>query len=66
VQRAALTRDEALDRIRGRYISTLRLLPEDAFSAGLARAEAGLPPRVDYELRWLLVAADAPDSNART
>jgi SAM-dependent methyltransferase len=64
VQRAAVTREDALDRIRGRYISTLRLLPDDVFRTGLERAEAGLPERVDYELRWLLVAADVPDSKA--
>jgi SAM-dependent methyltransferase len=58
VQQAALRRDEALERIRGRYISTLRLLGDDEFAAGLARAEASLPERVEYELRWLLVAAE--------
>jgi len=58
VQRGSLARADALERVRGRFISTLRLLPEDEFAEGLARAEAELPERVEYELRWLLVAAD--------
>jgi SAM-dependent methyltransferase len=58
VQRGSLPRADALERVRGRFISTLRLLPEDEFADGLARAEAELPERVEYELRWLLVAAD--------
>lgn len=57
LQRATVDRADALERIRGRFISTLRLLDEDEHAEGLARAEAELPPRVEYELRWLLVAA---------
>jgi ubiquinone/menaquinone biosynthesis C-methylase UbiE len=58
-QQASIERADALERIRGRYISTLRLLDEDELAAGVERAEAELPERVEYELRWLLVAAPA-------
>ena len=54
VQRASVAREDALERIRGRFISTLRLLDEAEHAEGLARAEAELPERSDYELRWVL------------
>ena len=59
-QEASATREEALERIRGRYISTLRLLPEDEYAAGLARAERELPARIDYRLEWLVATAERP------
>ncbi len=31
--------DDVLERVRGRYISTLSLIPEDEYAAGLARLE---------------------------
>jgi SAM-dependent methyltransferase len=57
-QRGALTRDEALERIRRRYISTLRLLDDEAYERGLSRAERGLPAEVEYGLDWLVAAAE--------
>ncbi|MEO8290186.1 MAG: methyltransferase domain-containing protein [Gaiellaceae bacterium] len=57
-QDATATRAEALERIRGRFISTLRLLEPDEYERGLERAERELPPRVDYRLEWLVVTAD--------
>jgi ubiquinone/menaquinone biosynthesis C-methylase UbiE len=54
-QRAEIARDEALERIRGRFISTLRLLDDAEFAQGLARAERELPERVGYELEWAVV-----------
>jgi ubiquinone/menaquinone biosynthesis C-methylase UbiE len=60
-QRRAATRAEALDRIRGRFISSLHLLPDEEFEAGLAAAERLLPTQVEYELHWaILVARKAP------
>jgi SAM-dependent methyltransferase len=56
-QQATITRAEALERLRGRYISTLDLLDEAAFQAGLRRAEAELPENVDYTMDWLVAAA---------
>lgn len=57
-QSAALAREDALRRLRGRYISTLSLLPEDELAAGVERAERELPERVEVRLRWLVAVAD--------
>jgi ubiquinone/menaquinone biosynthesis C-methylase UbiE len=59
-QQATLAKEQALERIRGRYISTLRLLDEEAFAAGLARAERELPDEIDLRLEWAVLAADTP------
>jgi SAM-dependent methyltransferase len=59
-QHGRLSRDEALERIRGRYISTLRLLGEETFAAGLARAERELPDPVESPLEWAIITADRP------
>jgi ubiquinone/menaquinone biosynthesis C-methylase UbiE len=57
-QHGRLSKDEALERIRGRYISTLRLLDEETFAAGLARAERDLPDPVESPLEWAIVVAE--------
>jgi ubiquinone/menaquinone biosynthesis C-methylase UbiE len=59
-QQGELTRDESLERIRGRFISTLRLLDEAEYQEGLARAEHELPERVRYELEWTIAVANRP------
>jgi SAM-dependent methyltransferase len=59
-QRSRLTRAEALRRIRGRYISTLRLLDDETFAAGLERAERELPEEIDVRLEWAIVSAEKP------
>jgi ubiquinone/menaquinone biosynthesis C-methylase UbiE len=56
-QRAEITREAALERIRGRYISTLELLSEEEYQAGLERAERELPNDIGYALEWLIVGA---------
>jgi SAM-dependent methyltransferase len=56
-QSASIDRAGALERIRGKHISTFDLLDEDEYAAGLERAERELPERVDYRLEWLLVVA---------
>ena len=58
LQRKTITRDRALERIRGRFISTLLLLDEEEYTEGLARAERELPERVETEQHLLVVAAD--------
>jgi SAM-dependent methyltransferase len=63
-QDATATRVEALERIRGRYISTLRLLDPAEYEAGVARAESELPDRIDYRLEWLVAAAETPRLDA--
>jgi ubiquinone/menaquinone biosynthesis C-methylase UbiE len=56
-QRAEITRQAALERIRGRYISTLELLSDDEYRSGLERAERELPDEIAYALEWLVVIA---------
>jgi SAM-dependent methyltransferase len=56
-QQGELARDESLQRIRGRFISTLRLLDEAEYQQGLARAERELPERVRYALEWTIAVA---------
>jgi ubiquinone/menaquinone biosynthesis C-methylase UbiE len=56
-QRAEITREAGLERIRGRYISTLELLSEEEYAAGLERAERELPDQISYPLEWLIVVA---------
>jgi SAM-dependent methyltransferase len=57
-QLSRLTREKALERIRGRFISTLALLGDDAFDAGLRRAESGLSEVIENRLEWLVLAAE--------
>jgi ubiquinone/menaquinone biosynthesis C-methylase UbiE len=53
-----LDRAAALERIRGRHISTFDLLDEAELEAGTARAERDLPERVPVALEWAVVVAD--------
>jgi ubiquinone/menaquinone biosynthesis C-methylase UbiE len=55
--RSMMTREQALERIRGRYISTLHLVDEGELAAGLAQAEHELPPEIAIELHWAVVSA---------
>jgi SAM-dependent methyltransferase len=59
-QTGTVRRDDALARLRGRYISTLSILPEEEYAAGLAHAERELREETAYGLEWLVVTADAP------
>lgn len=59
-QRRSISRAAALERIRGRYISTLRLLDEETYAAGLARAERELPEEIESVLEWAVVTAETP------
>jgi len=63
-QEASATKADALERIRGRYISTLRLLEAEEFERGLRHADSALPDRIDYRLEWLVVTASAPGVDA--
>ena len=58
-QQAAVSREVALERIRGRHIATFDLISDDEFREGLARAERELPERVEYRQEWLLAVAGA-------
>ena len=59
-QEARIARDEALERLRGRYISTLSLIPEPEYREGLARAERELEDETVYGLEWSIVVAEMP------
>jgi SAM-dependent methyltransferase len=56
-QRGSLSRGEALERIRGKHISTFDLIKDDEYEAGLTRAERELPEQVDYRVEWLIAVA---------
>jgi len=56
-ERSTMTRERALERLRGRYISTLRLVDDVELAAGLAQAERELPPEIEIELHWAVVSA---------
>jgi SAM-dependent methyltransferase len=53
-QTATLTRDEALLRLHGRHISTLRMIDPAELERGAAEAERSLAEHVSYDLRWLI------------
>jgi SAM-dependent methyltransferase len=57
-QETVIDRATALDRIRGRHISTFDLLDEDEVADGTARAERELPERIAIRLEWALAVAD--------
>ena len=59
-QRATLTRADALERLRGRFISTLHLLSDDELAEGIARAERELPETFESELDWVVLGAARP------
>jgi hypothetical protein len=56
-QKAAISRESALERVRGRFISPLQLLDEDEYQHGLARMEAELPDQNEYALEWVVAVA---------
>ena len=56
-QTGSLARADALERIRGKHISTFDLISEEEYQAGLARAERELPEQVDYRVEWLVAVA---------
>jgi SAM-dependent methyltransferase len=56
-QRAAVSREAALERIRGRHISNFDLISDDEYQTGLARAEEELPEQVNYRQEWLVAVA---------
>jgi ubiquinone/menaquinone biosynthesis C-methylase UbiE len=58
--RQEIDRVTALERIRGRHISTFDLLSEEELREGIDRAEVELPDRVTGRLEQLIVTADRP------
>jgi ubiquinone/menaquinone biosynthesis C-methylase UbiE len=61
-QTVELDAADVVERVRGRYISTLHLLGEAEYREGLAALErdlAGLSEPLEAELRWALISAEA-------
>jgi SAM-dependent methyltransferase len=58
-QRASITRDEALERIEERHISTFDLLEPDEVARGTVLAMKELPSTLEYPVEWLIAVADA-------
>jgi ubiquinone/menaquinone biosynthesis C-methylase UbiE len=56
-QRGSLSREHALERIRGKHISTFDLISDEEYTTGLERAERELPEQVDYRVEWLIAVA---------
>ena len=56
-QSGSLTREDALERIRGKHISTFDLISAEEYETGLARADRELPQQVDYRVEWLVAVA---------
>ena len=62
-QRLSLSPEDVVERARGRYISTLHLIPETEYREGLHRLErdmAGRTGPVEAELHWALVTGQRP------
>lgn len=57
-RRDVVTRDDVLERIRARHISTFDLIPGAEYREGLARAERELPDRCESGNVFLIVVAD--------
>lgn len=55
-QERMLSREDALERIRGRHISTFDLIDDDEYERGLRRAQQ-LPDELPSRLEWLIVVA---------
>jgi ubiquinone/menaquinone biosynthesis C-methylase UbiE len=58
-QRDTVSREVALERIRGRHIATFDLISDEEFRTGLERAERDLPEQIDYRQEWLIAVAEA-------
>lgn len=56
-QRGRIDREEAVERVRGRFISPLQLLDEEEYRQGLKRMEEELPDENEYALEWVLAVA---------
>ena len=54
---ARVRKDDALERLRGRFISTLWLLSDEEYRAGIARAERELDEETAYSREWAILIA---------
>ena len=58
-QRASITREQAIERIERRHISTFDLLEPAEVARGTQLALEELPPTVEYPIEWLIATATA-------
>jgi ubiquinone/menaquinone biosynthesis C-methylase UbiE len=58
-QTGEVSRDVALEKVRGKHISTFDLIDDQEYAEGLARAERELPDPVRSSLEWLIAVATA-------
>jgi len=56
-QTATFTREQALEKIRGKHIGTFDLIPDREYEEGLGRAVGELPERVVAVMRWVVAIA---------
>jgi ubiquinone/menaquinone biosynthesis C-methylase UbiE len=56
-QTATFTRDQVLEKIRGKHIGTFDLIPDREYEEGLGRAVGELPERVVAIMRWVVAIA---------
>ena len=56
-QRASITREQAVERIEQRHISTFDLLEPAEVARGMHHALEELPPTVEYPIEWLVAVA---------
>jgi ubiquinone/menaquinone biosynthesis C-methylase UbiE len=56
-QRAAISREAALERVHWRHISTFDLLDEEEIRRGTEQAERELPDPVEYDQEWMIAVA---------
>jgi SAM-dependent methyltransferase len=57
-QRASITREQAVERIERRHISTFDLLDEEELARGTLLAMDQLPATIEYAIEWLIAVAD--------
>jgi SAM-dependent methyltransferase len=62
-QTARFTREEALEKIRGKHIGTFDLIADREYEEGLERAARELPEQVDTMRRWLVAIASLPTAS---
>ncbi len=62
-QQVTISRENALEKIRGRHISTFQLISDEEYASGVERAERELPERIDYEHHWLVVSGVLPSGS---
>jgi hypothetical protein len=56
-QSGEISREVALEKIRGKHISTFDLIDDEEYERGLELAERELGDPIGYSLEWMIVVA---------